>query len=218
MLYVRRAEVSGFLIFGRSPGKENKLNQLTQQTMTIKELAEVAGCSTKTVRRTIADKYPGLTKNGKVAKLTKEQCFDIMSKLPKKNDLGQNLGQMSKVDQGLKKEVSELKQSVNGLISVMSRFIESQIPQPKQEQLQIAPKLEPKDEIRKIINSYTAFTASQYRDNWNLLYTECYYRLGKNFRVLAQNRQMKPMDIIVSEGFAPDVLLVARDIFQLGRS
>ena len=191
---------------------------MNQQTMTIKELAEVAGCDHKTVRKVINEAFPNLTKNGKVTRLTKEQCFDIMSKLPKRNNLGQNIGQMSEVDQGLKGEVAELKQSVNGLISVMSRFIESQIPQPKQEPLQIAPKLEPKDEIRKIINSYTAFTGSQYRDNWNLLYTECYYRLGKNFRVLAQNRQMKPMDIIVSEGFAPDVLLIARDLFQLGRS
>jgi len=186
--------------------------------MTIKELADVAGCSIKTVRRTIKDLFPGITKTGKVAKLTKDQCFDIMAKLPKRNDLGQNLGQMSTADSLVKAEISELKQSVNGLINVMSRFIESQMNGKKDEPKQIAAKLEPKDEIRKIINSYTHHTGTQYRDNWNLLYQECYYRLGKNFRVLAQNRNVKPMEIILEEGFVHDVLLVARDLFQLGRA
>jgi len=193
---------------------------MNQQTMTIKELAEVAGCDHKTVRKVINEAFPNLTKNGKVTRLTKEQCFDIMSKLPKRNNLGQNIGQMSKVDQGLKGEVAELKQSVNGLISVVSRFIESQIVQPKEEPKQLPPKLEPRDEIRKIINSYCHHTGTTQNVCWNLLYQECYYTLHRNFRLVGQNRTPKVsgLDIAEEEGFIFDILLVARNIFQLGRS
>lgn len=192
------------------------MNQLTQQTMTIKELAEVAGCSVKTIRRIVKQQFPNMIVNGRETRFTKEEAFDVMALLPKQNDLGQPRTKAVKVGQGSDSRLDRIEQSLNGLIGIMGEFIKSQTP--KEEPKQIAPKLEPKDEIRRIINSYTGHTGSQYRDNWNLLYQECYYRLGKNFRVLAQNRQVKPMDIIVSEGFAPDVLLIARDLFQLGRS
>lgn len=184
--------------------------------MTIKQIAEVAGCSLKTVRRTIKDNFPDLTKNGKMTKLTKEQAFDIMAKLPKRNLVSGNLGQMSEVTrtnvQGLESRIDRLEAKFDKLLDLMIAKELANKPEPKL----IAPKLEPKDEIRKIINSYTNHIGNQYRDNWNLLYQECYYRLGKNFRTLAQNRSVKPMDVIVEEGFAPDVLLVARDLFQLG--
>lgn len=198
------------------------MNQLTQQTMTIKQLAEVAGCSVITVRRTIKESFPRLTKKGKVTRICKEDAFDIMAKLPKRNNLDHNFDQKSKVAQAdidrIKSDISQLETNFNEFLRVFRTYVESQTKlEPKPEPKFLAPKLEPKDEIRRIINSYTAHVKNEYRDNWNLLYQECYYRLGKNFRTLAHNRQMKPLELIVEEGFAPDVLLIARDLFQLGR-
>jgi len=196
------------------------MNQLTQQTMTIKELAEVAGCSTKTVRRTIADKYPNLTKNGKVSKLTKEQCFDIIKLLPKRNIIEKDLGQMSKVKetnvQGVESRVDRLESKFDKLIDLM---IAKELGK-KEEPKQLPPKLEPRDEIRKIINSYCHYTGTTQNVCWNLLYQECYYTLHRNFRLVGQNRTPKVsgLDIAEEEGFIFDILLVARNIFQLGRS
>lgn len=59
--------------------------------MTVRELAETAGCSQKTVRSITKELFPNLIKNGKATIFNKEQAFDIMLKLPKKN-----LIQMSK--------------------------------------------------------------------------------------------------------------------------
>lgn len=189
--------------------------------MTIKELAEVAGCSVITVRRTIKGYFPQLTKKGKVTKIGKEDAFDIMAILPKRNNLDHNFNQKSNVVQGIDKSIFAeiITETVKQLTPVIKEIVNSELAgvQPKPEPKLLAPKLEPKDEIRRIINNYTAHVKNEYRDNWNLLYQECYYRLGKNFRTLAHNRQMKPLELIVEEGFAPDVLLIAREIFQLGR-
>lgn len=59
--------------------------------MTIKELAQTAGCSQKTVRLLTKAMFPDLIQNGVKTTYSKEQAFDIMSGLPKKN-----LVQMSK--------------------------------------------------------------------------------------------------------------------------
>ncbi len=53
--------------------------------MTVKELAEVAGCNEKTVIRLTKDLFPGLIRNGVKTLYSKDQAFDIMSGLPKKN-------------------------------------------------------------------------------------------------------------------------------------
>ena len=59
------------------------------EKMTIKELAEVAGVSVATLRRTAKDLFPDSVKKGVKAVFTKEQSFDIMQNVRKKNMVGQ---------------------------------------------------------------------------------------------------------------------------------
>lgn len=128
------------------------MDQENIQTMTIKELAEVAGCSIKTVRRVIKDTYPGLTINGKIAKLTKEQCFDIMSKLPKRNDLGQNLGQMSKVAlANVQGSIQENNERIGKLEDAIAKLIEITGSMAKQIQASHQKALPPKTQEKKKI-------------------------------------------------------------------
>lgn len=195
------------------------MNQLTQQTMTIKELAEVAGCSTKTINRILKVNFPEMLKKGRTTRFTKAECFDIMAFLPKQNDLGQPRTSEGKVVQGSDARLDQMQQSINSLIGIMGEFIKSQTAK-KEEPKQLPPKLEPRDEIRKIINSYCHHTGTTQNVCWNLLYQECYYTLHRNFRLVGQNRTPKVsgVDIAEEEGFIFDMLLVARNIFQLGRS
>lgn len=53
--------------------------------MDIKELANVAGVSKETIRRTGKTLFPEIFKRGVKTTFTKDQCFDIMEKVPKKN-------------------------------------------------------------------------------------------------------------------------------------
>ena len=57
--------------------------------MTIIELAETAGCNEKTVRRIGKELHPNNFRRGVKTTFTKEQCFDIMAELPKRNMVGQ---------------------------------------------------------------------------------------------------------------------------------
>lgn len=53
--------------------------------MTVKELADVAGCNERTVRRITADLFPTLMRKGIKTIYTRDQGIDIMNALPKKN-------------------------------------------------------------------------------------------------------------------------------------
>lgn len=72
--------------------------------MTVKELAEVAGCNEKTVRKIGRELFPLEFRNGVRTVFAKSQCFDIMSKLPKKNLVqmseqpSQNVKALEKID------------------------------------------------------------------------------------------------------------------------
>lgn len=56
-----------------------------EDKMTVKDLAKVAGVSIETIRRTAKGMFPSLLKRGKKTLFTKDQCFDIIQKVPKKN-------------------------------------------------------------------------------------------------------------------------------------
>lgn len=185
--------------------------------MNIKQLSEVTGCSRQTVNRVAKELYPARFTNGKKTDFKEVESIEIVRLLRKQGFMAPS--QNEKLPSQIEKPVETRMDALESKFEKLMEFlIAREMNGKKDEPKQIAAKLEPKDEIRKIINSYTHHTGTQYRDNWNLLYQECYYRLGKNFRVLAQNRNVKPMEIILEEGFVHDVLLVARDLFQLGRA
>jgi hypothetical protein len=56
--------------------------------MKINELAEVAGVSRSTISRVAKSLFPDFIKNGKATVFTKDQCFDIMANVRKKNMVG----------------------------------------------------------------------------------------------------------------------------------
>jgi hypothetical protein len=98
--------------------------------MTIPEMADVAGCSERTIRRIVAEKMPGKIKNGKVTRFDKQEAEKIMEMLPKRNMVG-NPGQMSKLPmtnvQGSER-IDRLETMVEKLISAMAVMVS----QPKQ--------------------------------------------------------------------------------------
>ncbi|MDA3939810.1 MAG: hypothetical protein PF693_10935 [Spirochaetia bacterium] len=84
--------------------------------MTVRELSEIAGVSDETIRRTGKKLFPGEIKNGIKTDFNKEQCFDIMKTVPKKN-----LVQMSKEPTQLVKLPTQTAEEVqqNAVLSMM---------------------------------------------------------------------------------------------------
>lgn len=74
-----------------------------------------------------------------------------------------------------------------------------------------APKLETRDELRRIVVK-AGKASGDYAGAWNLLYQEIYYRMHRNVKECAKNRGMDTLDYIESEGLLPEAVAIAREI------
>lgn len=118
--------------------------------MTITQLAEIAGCSRKTVDRLVRTMFPNLkTRKGIAIQLNKQQCTAVMEKLPKKNmvsaepmtNVPSNIGQTSQVANVEQIGVVVAQAVAAAMIPVMQQFTTAvskiqqplQIEQPKQD-------------------------------------------------------------------------------------
>jgi hypothetical protein len=75
-----------------------------------------------------------------------------------------------------------------------------------------APQIATRDELRRIINK-AGRASGDYSGGWNLLYQEIYYRMHRNVKECAKNRDMDTLDYIEAEGILPEVVAIAREIF-----
>ena len=76
-----------------------------------------------------------------------------------------------------------------------------------------APKLETRDELRRIV-AKAGKASGDYSGAWNTLYQDVYYRMHRNVNECAKNRGMDKLDYIESEGILPEVIAIAREIFE----
>ena len=98
--------------------------------MTVEELADAAGCSTKTVYRYIKKLMPDILTNGRETRLTEEQALMLMMALPRKHrvtDLGQP---MTKLVQGrprlatlsIEERVTHLERKIDILVDALTKI------------------------------------------------------------------------------------------------
>lgn len=185
------------------------------ETMTIQELAEVAGCSEKTVRKVLKQSFPNLTKNGKVTKLSKEQAFDLIAKLPKRNLVG-DLGKSSKVPRNNVQgdQVKTITQTVIETLVEMGIITKPTLPKSN---LVALPTLDTRSEINKIIRRYSEATKTPAQILWNQLYTDALYRMHRNYKLLAENRGISAIQACAEDGRLDELLAIANNLFDPNR-
>lgn len=155
--------------------------------MTIKELAEVAGTSPETIRRTGKEMFPEKFQNGKKTVLNKDQAILLMQKIRKKNFVNptQNVElptQSVEVESKLTKKDLELISSLTaGIVSkvienldIRMSSIESKIKDRKE--LLPPPEISMRDQVRKIVNGYCGRRKRDFQEAYSELYREFYYR------------------------------------------
>ena len=186
--------------------------------MTIKELADVAGCNERTVRRIGKDMFPDVFRNGVKTIFTKDQCFDIMSNLPKRN-LVQMSEQPNTNVQAVNYEVigkmigMAVSAALTPVVDRLDKLSEYKSVN-KAKQLE-APKMSDRDRLNKIVNDYSlSHFDGDRREAWNSLYQEIYYRMHKNVRLCAKNRDMKKLDYIESEGLLTDSIAIVNELIS----
>lgn len=198
--------------------------------MTVKQIAEVAGCHYKTVGYYANKIFPATAEGkGKKRYYDQAQSLAIMEAIPKR-----------KMVIGVKKEetlLPEEKKAPSGLEGVLERMearqeafmlkvieiitpahaapitseIEAPCPVPRLSAP--APEMSSRDRINKIVRGYCAEQRIPYRDGWDRLYVEHKYRCNKDMKLKAKNRGMSTMDLFVKDGEIHNLLAIAIQIY-----
>jgi hypothetical protein len=132
--------------------------------MTIREIADTAGCSEKSVKRIVADLWPAKMEHGKVTRFSLEEANKLMTVLPKKNMVS-NSGQMSSVGAGDRMDRLEaLVEKLLGAVVALS------VQAPR---LAIAaPQVKPRDHVNQIVRRYADRSGMDFSTAWRDLYRE----------------------------------------------
>lgn len=181
--------------------------------MTTKEIADIAGVSTKTVTRTAKLKGIGIITPGIETRFTETESVLLMSELRKKGFVNpsQNVPQPRQNDYVTKIDLAEFGKSlVSEMFKQMLPIMQGNIKQ----QYQIeAPQIDLRAQLRQVMNT-AARSSGDYAGAWNLLYNEIYYRLHINVKERAKNADCKPLDILEAENQLSNAVLIAREIFK----
>lgn len=187
--------------------------------MTIREIAETAGCNEKTVRRIVGDKMPGKIQNGKVTRFTWDEAHQLMAWLPKRNqvDLGHDLGQMSEVAtrnlEGSTLTPRDMELIAGIMTAVMANLdgrvkgIEAKIE--SRQALLPAPQVKPRDHVNQIVRRHADRSGMDFSTAWRDLYREFGYRTNSAPTVAAKNRGMGVLDYLEAEGLIDTLEAVA---------
>jgi hypothetical protein len=75
------------------------------------------------------------------------------------------------------------------------------------------PPISPRKELN-LLASNAGRALGSYSEPWNQIYKNAYYRLGINLRERAKNRGMDTLDYAEAEGYMPQLVAIAREIFK----
>jgi len=188
--------------------------------LTVKQIAEIAGVSQRTVRRIAETQVGFVFEKGKTAHFTEKESIEIMGLLRKQgfiqhvqnaDVLRQNADvpvQNNQVDR-----LDRLESLVEKLLLAVGNMMLSQTTQQLDRKALPAPQLDPRSTIIKLVNEYISRTGTAHKDAYMMLYREFGYRTHCNAVLSAKNRGMKIIDYIDSEGQIEILEAIAREIF-----
>lgn len=186
--------------------------------MTAQEMAEVAGVSKKTVLRTAKVHGIGCILPGKETVFSELEAVKIMAEMRKKGFIeprqnvslpGQNVEVLTKHDiaEIVAETVKQLLPLIQGCNQTRQETLSTAEPKPA------LPPISPRKELNLLANQAGRAMGS-YSEPWNQIYKNAYYRLGINLRERAKNRGMDTLDYAEAEGYMPQLVAIAREIFK----
>ncbi len=172
--------------------------------MTIRQISEAAGCHINTVRPVARNMFPTVKSKsrGMAIDYDERQSLRIMERLPKRNMI-EPLQKVIPTPTNL--EGSSLTQKdfemIGAIVGHVMKNMESRVYSIEQKfeerkALLPPPEIEPRQQLKKIINFYCGRTHSDYRTAWNDLYREFNYLYHCNVQLNAKNRDIKGVDYV----------------------
>lgn len=188
--------------------------------MTVREIAEIAGVSTETVRIKTRELFPEKIKNGKRTVFLQKEAVKIMADLRKKGfvQATENLEVPTKnlevKSLDVNNRLDRLEQLVEKLLLVTGNLLQVQQSNQTQEKrvLLPAPQLDARAHIKKMIDEYVSRNGIEHSDAYRYLYREFFYRTHCNASLCAKNRGMKTIDYIDDEGMIETLEAIAMEV------
>lgn len=180
--------------------------------MTIKELAEVGGVSQETIRRTGKRLFPKRFINGVKTELTEKESLEIMSNVKTKNNIApQNVPQNVQVD------YTEIGKMIAMAVTSAMTPILQELRQPQQNQpLQI--EHVPEKTSRAIFKQHVDRLVKISKSDWSAVYTAVYaemgYVYGVKVKARANNRNVRPIDVLESDGLMGKAIAITRQMID----
>lgn len=194
--------------------------------MTVRQIAEAAGCNHKTVREVIERLYPGRAHNGVRLEFEAAESYAIMAELPKRNLVAEpsqkregelpESGKVTGLDSAtlsalIRETVSAV---VRELLPAVVEAVKAGLPAPApQLALPPPPELEPRDALRKIVGEYAGAHGRDFRTAWSKLYFEFELRTHRNIRQCAKNRGLDTLDYCENECILGELLALAYSLY-----
>lgn len=181
--------------------------------MTTREIAEAAGVSSETVRAKGKELFPAKFSAGRKTEFNQKEAIAIMAELRKRGFIQPT----ENLEVPTNDRITRLETLVAAQIGLVDRLImlsaqNNGVAQNAQKQIE-APPLATRDELRRIVNK-AGQASGDFRGAWQMLYQEIYYRLHRNVRECAKNRNMDTLDYIDEEGILQDAVAIAREVFR----
>ncbi len=176
--------------------------------MTLKQIAETAGCSYRVVLAATKETLPGLVKNGQATELTEGEALMVIAKVPKRN----LVSPITKVQGRERFPMAEFQAIVESAVrGALAAFRAESQPSPAPAQIE-APKMTDRAELRQIVAKYAKAHGGDYSDAWGIVYGAAYYRLKINLRVRSERSGKAPIEVAEEAGLLPEIIAIAREV------
>ncbi len=190
--------------------------------MTIRQIAETAGCGLNTVRRIGKMIYPNVKapKSGRAIDYNKEQSIAIMDKLPKANYIADptqmgnqngNLAQMGQVDYEV------IGKMIAMAVSSAMQPLVNELKQAKQSQplqLEHVPEIAPRKLFIKNVDELVKVSKSDHSSVYNRIYSEMGYLYGVKIKARAKKRDVRPIEVLETDNFMGKAVAVSRQMIE----
>lgn len=186
--------------------------------MTIKEIAEVAGCDYHHANRE-CNKLFGKGAQGKKRVLNENQSIELMKSLKKKNFVTplQNAKEplQNEQQEGLTSHLNSkdielisaiVSQTVAATMMQLDKRLQTVENRIDKNQALLPPAISDRDRLRQMINKYAALTETPHSAVYNLLYNDYYYRYNTNIKQRAKNEGMSVLDYAEQNGHIAELI------------
>lgn len=189
-----------------------------EKTMTVRELAQVAGCGEKTVRDKVKAMFPEKVRNGKKTCLSEKEAFRVMAGIRKKGFVqprkNYEVGESSLTAKDVEMITTIVSRTVAETIKTLdSRMSVIENKYQERKSLLPVPKMSDRDNLNRIIRQYASRENLNPAAVWGELYQDAYYQLHVNLKQKAKNRGTSIIEYAESEGLMPQLLSLAMEKF-----